>query len=147
MWTASGDQRDLVFGRSLSRSKRLLGASLAMFAVTFLLHTPPEVFPPTFAFGLDLRLLAALAVVPAAVAAFWNDGLLVSIALATGATLGFFVPLGLFEMVYPPSSVGTNVVVGLVVGTTFGAIAFVLGAGSRRLVAVVARHLRRPGDA
>ncbi len=138
MASANREHSGIMLGRNLALSKRLLGVAVVTFVFTFLAHTPPELFPLTFVFGLDVRILAVLVVAPALAAAYWNDGLLICLALAAAPALGFFLPLGLFDLVSPPSSVGTNLVAGLAVALVFGVPTYVVGAGARRIVSRLA---------
>ncbi|SIR22160.1 hypothetical protein SAMN05421858_1884 [Haladaptatus litoreus] len=134
MASVETEHSGIMLGRNLALSKRLLGLAFLVFVLTFLAHTPPEVSPTSFIFGLDIRILALLVVVPALVAAYWNDGLLICLALAAAPALGFFLPLGLFNLVYPSSSVGMALLTGLAVALVFGVPAYVVGAGARWLV-------------
>ncbi|ODR82833.1 hypothetical protein BG842_19810 [Haladaptatus sp. W1] len=91
----------IALGRDTRLSKRLLVVAVGLFVLTFLVHTPPWVFPVMFTFGFDLRILFLLAAIPPLLVAYWNDGILVSIALSTAPTLGFFVSIAAFDAVFP----------------------------------------------
>jgi hypothetical protein len=125
----------LLFGRDPRLSIRLLSVAGALFLVTFLLHTP-SLFTRTapFAFGFMLPLLWAVSLAPAAVGAYANDGLFVSVALASGPSLGFYLPLALFDLAYPSETLLWGLGSGVGYGVVLGVLGFVAGAGGRRLV-------------
>ncbi|KZN24101.1 hypothetical protein A4G99_06510 [Haladaptatus sp. R4] len=134
MATDEREHGGIMFGRSTRLSKRLLAVAVGIFALTFLAHTPPDLFPITFPFGLDLRILFLLAVVPPLVAVYWNDGLLVSLVLAAAPTVGFFVPLAAFDLVYPSSSLAWGIETGVAAALVLGVPAYLVGSIARRIV-------------
>jgi hypothetical protein len=122
-------------GRDPRRSVRLLAVAGALFLVTFLLHLPPRLVGPlSTPVGLFLPGLVAAAVVAAAVGAYLNDGLLVSVALAGGISYGFYFPLVLFDLTYPSETVLWALGVGGGFALALGTVGFVVGAGVRRVV-------------
>lgn len=125
----------LFLGRDAARSMRLCAAAAALFLVVFALHLPPRLVGGlSVPFGLFLPVLAVLCVLAAAVGAFLNDGLLVSVALAAGPSLGFYLPLALFSLTTPHNSVAESLAVGTGFAVVFGTVGFAVGAGLRRLV-------------
>ena len=128
----------LFLGGDPRRSVRLLGVAGALFVVTVVVHLPPRfVGPLSVPVGLSLPLLAGAALLVAAVGAYLNDGLLVAVALAGGVSYGFYLPLVLFDLTYPSETVLWALGVGGGFAVAFGAVGFVVGALSRRVVARV----------
>ncbi|MFB6093302.1 MAG: hypothetical protein ABEK02_09865 [Haloquadratum sp.] len=126
----------LLLGRDPARAVRLSAVAGTLFVVVFALHLPPRLVGGlSLPFGLLLPLFFAVAVVAAAVGAYLNDGYLVALALASGPSLGFYLPLGLFELTYPSSTVLEGLTSGVVFTLVAGTIGFVVGAGARRLAA------------
>jgi hypothetical protein len=125
---------EIVLGRDTRLSKRLLVVAVGLFVLTFLAHTPPDVFPLTFTFGFDLRILFVLAAIPPLLAAYWNDGVLVSLALAAAPTLAFFVSIAAFDAVYPTPTLTWGVGTGFAWGLVVGVPAYLAGAVARRTV-------------
>jgi hypothetical protein len=125
----------LLLGRDPATAVRLSAVAGTLFAVTFVLHLPPRLVGGlSFPFGLLLPLLVAVALLAAAVGAYLNDGLFVSLALAGGPSFGFYLPLGLFELTYPSATVLTGLTIGAVLAVAVGTVGFLLGAGARRAV-------------
>ncbi|MFB6154606.1 MAG: hypothetical protein ABEJ22_01845 [Haloferacaceae archaeon] len=125
----------LLFGRDPRRSVRLLSVAGVLFLVTFVLHTPSLLSrSPPFPFGFMLPLLWLASFVPAAAGAYGNDGLFVSVALAAGPSLGFYLPLALFDLAYPSETLLWGLGSGVGYGVVLGVLGFVVGAGVRRLV-------------
>jgi hypothetical protein len=129
----------LLLGRDFGRSVRQSAVAGGLFLAVLLVHLPPRLVGPlSLPFGLFLPALAALSLAVATVGGYRNDGLIVCVALAGGPGFGFFLPLGLFELTVPSSSMGSALLMGAVFAVAFGVGGFVLGAGARR----VARRVR-----
>jgi hypothetical protein len=126
--------KHLLVGRDATATKRLLALALAVFAAVFVLVTPSEVLgfePPLRANIVALFVLTATLPIFGAVV---NDGALVSIALAGGPALGFYLPLTAFDMVYPSESVLWGLGTASMFAIPLGLIGFALGSGRRRLI-------------
>ena len=125
----------VLFGQDPRLSVRLLSVSGVLFLVTFLLHTP-SLFTRNapLPFGFMLPVLWAVSFAPAAVGAYRNDGLFVSVALASGPSLGFYLPLALFDLAYPSETLLWGLGAGVGYGVALGVLGFAVGAGGRRLV-------------
>ena len=137
---ASGGIREradrLIFGRDPRLSVRLLAVAGGLFVLMFLVHLPTRyVGPLALGIGFALPLLVGLATVAAAVGAYLNDGLLVSVALAGGVGYGFFFPLVIFDLAYPSETVLWALGTGAGFGVVSGVVGFVVGALARRVVA------------
>ncbi|MGQ4555670.1 hypothetical protein [Halobellus sp. GM3] len=125
----------LLLGRDPATAVRLSALAGTLFAVTFLLHLPPRLVGGlSVPFGLFLPLLVTVAFLAAATGAYLNDGLFVSLALAGGPSFGFYLPLGLFELTYPSSTVLAGLAIGAAVAVVCGSTGFIAGAGARRAV-------------
>lgn len=129
----------LLLGRDPDEAVRLSAVAGVLFAVTFVVHLPPRLAGwLSFPFGLLLPLLVGVAFFAAAVGAYRNDGFLVALALAGGPSFGFYLPLGLFELTYPSSTVFEGLTIGATVAVAAGTAGFLVGAGGRRLLERVA---------
>jgi hypothetical protein len=132
--TPSTTMKSLVLGRDAERSMRLTAVAAGLFLAVFLLHLPPRLVGGlSVPFGLFLPALVALCVLVAAAGAFLNDGLLVSVALASGPSLGFYLPLALFSLTTPTNTVAESLAFGTIFAVVCGAVGFAAGAGVRRL--------------
>ncbi|WP_135807043.1 hypothetical protein [Halorussus marinus] len=126
----------LVVGRDRATTERLLTVAVAVFVAVFVFHTPPSVLGVDLAVRPNLAVLFGLATVLPVAGAYLNDGALVSVALAAGPALGFYVPLTLFELVSPSESVLWGVASAATFAVPLGLVGFAVGAGARRLVAL-----------
>jgi hypothetical protein len=124
----------LLVGRDRTTTERLLTVAAAVFVAVFVFHTPPEILGVDLAVRPNLAVLFGLATLLPVVGAFLNDGALVSVALAAGPALGFYVPLTLFELVSPTESVLWGVGAAATFAVPLGLAGFAAGAGARRLV-------------
>jgi hypothetical protein len=132
--TSSTTVKSLVLGREPEQSMRLTAVAAGLFLGVFFLHLPPRLVGGlSVPFGLFLPALVALCVLVAAVGAFLNDGLLVSVALASGPSLGFYLPLALFSLVTPTNTVAESLAFGTIFAVVCGSVGFAVGAGARRL--------------
>jgi len=123
----------LLVGRDRATTERLLTVAAAVFVAVFVFHTPPDVLGVDLAVRPNLAVLFVLATVLPVAGAFVNDGALVSVALAAGPALGFYVPLTLFELVSPSESVLWGVGTAATFAVPLGLLGFAAGAGARRL--------------
>lgn len=135
MATENVERGGMVLGRDAGRSKRLLAVAACVFVLTFLARTPSGMFPLAVPFEFDLRILLLLAAVPSLVAAYWNDGFLVSVSLAAAPTLAFFVSLSLFDTVPPSPTLVWGFEIGFAAALVVGVPAYLVGAVTRRIVA------------
>jgi hypothetical protein len=131
---ASMDRSGLLVGRNVTTAKRLLAVALVAFAVVFVSITPSEVLGFESPVRFDLIVLFVLAAALPIFGAFVNDGALVSVALAGGPALGFYLPLTAFDMVYPSESVLWGVGTAATFAVPLGLLGFAVGAGARRLI-------------
>jgi hypothetical protein len=130
------DAADRLFlGQDPRRSIKLSSVAGVVFLLTALVHLPPRfVGSLSTPFGLFLPALFALMFVLSTVGGYLNDGLLVCIALAGGPSLGFYLPLAIFDLAYPSETVLWALATGTGYAVAFGTAGFVVGAGGRRLV-------------
>jgi len=132
--TEKHEPSTIVLGRNTRLSKRLLAVAVGLFTLTFLVHTPPDIFPVTFSFGFDLRILFVLAAIPPFLIAYWNDGVLVCLAFSTAPTLAFFVSIAAFDAVFPTPTLTWGVETGVAWGLVVGVPAYLAGVIARRIV-------------
>lgn len=126
----------LLFGRDPRRSVRLLWVAGGLFLLTALLHAP-VLFggrAPS-PFGLMVWSFYLAVFVPAVVGAYLNGGLLVSVALASGPSLGFYLPLTLLDLASPGETVLWGLVAGVATAVALGTLGFIVGTGGYRLAA------------
>lgn len=124
----------LLLGREFETSAKLSGVASVLFVVTFLLRLP-AVFGPLPGGGelLDSVVFTG-ALVLAAGGAYYNDGLLVSIALAASLTLGFYLPYAFSRILRPHHSALAAIGLGAGYALLFGIVGFILGSGGRRVI-------------
>ncbi|WP_231186741.1 hypothetical protein [Haladaptatus sp. DYF46] len=132
----------LWFGRSSYRSLWFLVFAAVLFLCLFALHVPAIAgelasYGIPVGFGVDLVILFALMLIPAALNAYLNDGLLISIALAASPLFG--VVLGSMLYTSPLSQLNYTTLfhttlpfMAIAIGLAAG-LGFVLGSGARRL--------------
>ena len=124
----------LLFGENAVLSTRLVRAAAGLFFVALFAHLPVR-----YAGGLtmsDSVVVGAVAVAMLAVAAgaaYVNDGLFVSIALASGIGVGFYAPAIVFELRNPGEATLWVLAVGSFTSVVLGALGFAVGAGATRL--------------
>jgi hypothetical protein len=91
----------LWFGRFPRRSLGFLVLAIFLFVCLFVLHAPPTASKlsslgiPT-GFGVNFPILLVLMLIPAALNAYANDGILISIVLAASPLFGAFLGIMLF---------------------------------------------------
>lgn len=122
---------DVVLGDDARRAAKLSGVAAALFVVAFLVH-----FVVHFAglSGFDSFVLAVM-FVAAAGGAYLNDGVLVSVALAAGPSLGFYAAAAVFEFGDLRRAVFLTMGYGVVSALVVGTAGFVVGAVARRVAA------------
>ncbi|MFB6096228.1 MAG: hypothetical protein ABEJ74_02420 [Haloferacaceae archaeon] len=127
----------LLLGRRFDVSVWLTGVASALFVVTFLLRLLAVFGPlPVASEGLD-GVALGLALVVAAAAAYYNDGLLVSVALAASLSMGFYLPHAFALLTRPHESALLALGLGVGYALLLGAAGFLVGAGARRALAEV----------
>lgn len=124
----------VLLGRDQVRSAKHSGLAGALFLVVFALRLP-VVFgpvPPVVERYESLVLVVAFAL--AAVTAYLNDGLLVSVVASAALTVGFYLPYVFSQLSPHPTAL---VAIGLGVGyaLVLGTLGFLVGAGGRRILA------------
>lgn len=135
------EQSGLLVGRDPATAKHLLAVALAVFVAVFVLVTPSEILGFEIPFAVSLWTLFLLTAVLPTVGAFANDGVLVSVALAAGPSFGFYLPLTIFDLAYPSSSVAWGVGTASMFALPLGLLGFAVGAGARRLATRARNHL------
>lgn len=128
------DNSALLFGRDRDVSARLLGVSGLLFVATFVAHSPASAFAVSLPVSLDFGMLFFLMLVAPTLAAGYNEGALVSLALALGPALGYFVPLSYYGLSEPNPSVYGAFGIAITVALTMGACGFLAGYIGRRVL-------------
>ncbi|WP_058828231.1 hypothetical protein [Haloferax sp. Q22] len=119
-----------------TRQHRLGG--IALFALVFVTHLPPDaVGPLSYPFGLRLWTIAGLGLGGGAVGALRGDGVFGALPLGVGPVLGFFTALGAAELTTPSMGLWQGVATGLVAGGLLASLGFALGFGGCYAVARV----------
>ena len=130
--------QELLLGRDRSRSVLFSWVAVGVFLLGLGLHGLVWVLN-TYAPGwqvdglLVLWVLAAIAVGPAAVAAYRNDGLLVCWALGAALPVALFVVPTASPTMAPQETVWWGLASGLVFGIVAGSLGFGLGVAARWL--------------
>lgn len=125
----------LLFGRDTLLSAQLVWVAGALFVVSLFAHLPVRYLPFVSLTGPGVTTAVFLAMfLVAAGAAYLNDGLLVSIALASGIGIGFYAPAIVFHLQDPGEVTLWVLAVGTISSVLVGAVGFVVGAGGRRLL-------------
>ncbi|QKY19769.1 hypothetical protein B4589_005005 [Halolamina sp. CBA1230] len=122
----------LLFGEEPALSAQLVRVAGGLFFVALFAHLPVRYLGSTS----DTVVVGAVAVAMFAVAAgaaYVNDGLLVSIALAAGIGVGFYAPAILFELRDPGNATLWILAVGSFSSLVAGVLGFAVGGGARRL--------------
>ncbi|MFB6123543.1 MAG: hypothetical protein ABEJ78_08800 [Haloferacaceae archaeon] len=130
------DAADRLFlGRDPRLAVKLSSVAGVVFLLIALVHLPPRLVGSlSTPFGLFLPALFALMFALSIAGGYLNDGLLVCVALAGGPSLGFYLPLAIFDLAYPSETVLWALATGTGYAVVFGAAGFLVGAGGRRLV-------------
>lgn len=129
-WTNS----TLLLGRDRDASVRLVGLAVVSFFVALVAFSPAGTFGVEFSLSANfgtIALVALLAVVPA-LAAFYNDGLLVSILLATGPALAYYLSWALYRLDDQRATLDSVVWLSLLVALLAGLFGFAGGYFARR---------------
>ncbi|WP_158056248.1 hypothetical protein [Halorussus halophilus] len=124
----------LLYGRDRDVSARFVGLAGLLFAATFVAQSPSRAFGVSVPFGLDFGSLFFFMIAAPTLAAFYNDGALVSLTLALGPALGFFVPMGHYGLTESAPSLLAAVGIGVTTAATMGMCGFLFGYVGRRLV-------------
>jgi hypothetical protein len=133
---SSRDRVDrLLFGRDVLLSTKLVQSAGVLFVVSLLVYLAVRSFsslaltePP-----VTVALVLAMFVV-ATGSAYRNDGALVSVALAAGIGLGFYLPAIAYHLGEPGDVTLWVLAVGTISSVLVGAVGFVAGAVLRRLL-------------
>jgi hypothetical protein len=125
----------LLFGENAVLSTRLVRAAAGLFFVALFAHLPVRYLDGlTMSDSAVVGIVAVAMLAVAAGAAYVNDGLFVSIALASGIGVGFYAPAILFELRNPGEATLWVLVVGSFTSVVLGAVGFAIGAGGRRVL-------------
>lgn len=128
----AGDSRAARFTPEGALAGQPAVGAVVLFVVTFLGHTPERhVGPLATGFGFFLPALVALGVLGAAAAAAVGGGLLGSLLVAAGPSMGFFLALGAFELTHPSPSPVWGVGTGLAATVVLGVAGFLVGTAVR----------------
>ena len=124
----------LLFGEQPALSAQLVRVAGALFFVALFAHLPVRYLDGvTVSDDVVIGVVAVAMFVVAAVAAYVNRGLLVSIALAAGIGVGFYAPAIVFELRDPGDATLWVLAVGSFSSVAVGAVGFAVGAGLDRL--------------
>lgn len=124
----------LLFGETPALSAQFVRVAGALFVLSLFAHLPVRYLDgvsmsdPTVTAVLVLAMLVA-----AAIAAYVNQGALISIALAAGIGVGFYAPAILFELQEPGEATLWVLAVGSFSSVAVGAVGFAVGTGLRRV--------------
>jgi hypothetical protein len=125
----------LLFGENAVLSTRLVRAAAGLFFVALFAHLPVRYLDGlTMSDSAVVGIVAVAMLAVAAGAAYVNDGLFVSIALASGIGVGFYAPAILFELRNPGEATLWVLAVGSFSSVALGAVGFAIGAGGRRVL-------------
>lgn len=124
----------LLFGEQPALSAQFVRVAGGLFVLALFAHLPVRYLDglsmsdPTVTAAVSLAMLVA-----AAVAAYVNSGLLISIALSAGVGVGFYAPAILFELRNPGEATLWILAVGSLSSVAVGVVGFAVGSGVRRL--------------
>jgi hypothetical protein len=133
------DTRDradrLLFGRDVLLSTKLVQLAGVLFVVSLFAHFLVRSLPVVSSTGsmVTAGLFLSMFLV-ATGAAYRNDGVLVSVALAAGIGLGFYLPAIAFNLADPGEVTLWVLAVGTISSVLVGVVGFVVGAGGRRVI-------------
>ena len=128
------DHSALLYGRDRDVSARLLGVAGLLFAATFVAHSPRTAFGVSIPYAVGFGTLFSFMLVAPMLAAVYNDGALVSVALALAPALGFFVPQGYYGLADPHPSVLGALAIAVATAATMGLCGFLFGHVGRQVV-------------
>ena len=125
----------LLFGENAVLSTQLVRVAAGLFFVALFAHLPVRYLGGlTMSDSAVVGVVAVAMLAVAAGAAYVNDGLFVSIALASGIGVGFYAPAILFELRNPGEATLWVLAVGSFSSVALGAVGFAIGAGGRRVL-------------
>lgn len=125
----------LLFGEQPALSAQFVRVAGVLFVLALFAHLPVRYLDGlTMSDGVVTGAVAVAMLVVAAVAAYVNSGVLVSIALAAGIGVGFYAPAILFELRNPGEATLWVLAVGSFSSVAVGVAGFAVGAGGRRLL-------------
>lgn len=124
----------LLFGENAVLSTRLVRAAAGLFFLALFAHLPVRYAGSlTMSDSVVVGAVAVAMLAVAAGAAYVNDGLFVSIALASGIGVGFYAPAIVFELRNPGEATLWVLAVGSFTSVVLGTLGFAVGAGAKRL--------------
>lgn len=124
----------LLFGENAVLSTQLVRVAAGLFFVALFAHLPVRYLGGlTMSDSAVVGVVAVAMLAVAAGAAYVNDGLFVSIALASGIGVGFYAPAIVFELRNPGEATLWVLAVGSFTSVVLGAVGFAVGAGAKRL--------------
>ncbi|WP_158056247.1 hypothetical protein [Halorussus halophilus] len=124
----------LLFGRDRDASVRLVALAVVSFPLALVAFSPAGTFGVEFSLSQNLgtvSLILVLAVVPA-LAAFYNDGLLVCVLLTFGPALAHQLSWALYELDDQRATLGSVVWLSVFVAVLAGLFGFACGYFARR---------------
>ncbi|KPN31813.1 hypothetical protein SY89_02566 [Halolamina pelagica] len=123
----------LLFGEQPALSAQFVRVAGALFFLALFAHLPVRYLGSiTTSDGVVIGVVAAVMLVVAAVGAYVNSGVLVSIALAAGVGVGFYAPAIVFELRDPGEATLWILAVGSFSSLAVGVAGFAVGRGVRR---------------
>jgi hypothetical protein len=124
----------LLFGENAVLSTQLVRVAAGLFFVALFAHLPVRYLGGlTMSDSAVVGVVAVAMLAVAAGAAYVNDGLFVSIALASGIGVGFYAPAIVFELRNPGEATLWVLAVGSFTSVVLGAVGFAVGAAAKRL--------------
>ena len=132
--------QNLLLGRSEGRLLHWVALALVLFTLMFGLHTPAttEVIAPMgipTGFVVNMGVFAPLVLMFAALPAYFNKGILMSLLIAAGPSFGAYLPAAIFDTPDFPVPLFPVLRSGVVVAIAVGSVGFILGTGLRQLTA------------
>lgn len=132
-------KQNIWFGRSQNQLRYWIALAIVLFGAMFSLHTPAiaEIVAPIgipTGFRVNIGVFAPLVVVPAALAGYLTEGVLVSYLLAAGLTFGAFLPSALFDTPDFPVRLIPVLQTAFLLTIVVGGVGFLIGVGVRQLV-------------
>jgi len=123
----------LLFGEQPALSAQFVRVAGVLFFLALFAHLPVRYLDGiTTSDGVVIGVVAVAMLVVAAIGAYVNSGLLVSIALAAGVGVGFYAPAIVFELRDPGEATLWILAVGSFSSLAVGAVGFVVGRGVQR---------------
>jgi len=123
----------LLFGEQPALSAQFVRVAGVLFFLALFAHLPVRYLDGiTTSDGVVIGVVAVAMLVVAAIGAYVNSGLLVSIALAAGVGVGFYAPAIVFELRDPGEATLWILAVGSFSSLAVGVVGFVVGRGVQR---------------